>query len=149
MSLPAFECQCERCKEACDERPGWFLPGEIQPLAENLGITAQELFDNHLGVDWWEEHESNGEDVFVLAPAIKGTRERREYRSDPHGECKFFVEGKCLIHKLGKPYECAALNHESCENNHEKAADAWAGKEHQDFIEQLFGRKPRSKKWLF
>lgn len=45
-------CKCESCQAACRQKPGWFLPGEAERVAEYLGISLEDLFRTKLAVDW-------------------------------------------------------------------------------------------------
>jgi len=125
-----FECKCKSCVNACEAKPGWFKPEEIEPLAKNMGLTVQELFDQHLGVDWWQGDIGEVEDrVFLLAPATIKMEPGKEYPTHAMGQCRLLKDGLCTIHDKGKPFECAALNHDDGhENNHYDAAVAWAKK---------------------
>jgi len=100
------ECKCDLCKSACKNKPGWFKPGEPEKVAEYLNIPLKELFDTKLMVDWWE----SDEDVFIIAPAVKGGNIGGEYPGNPQGECIFFKDGLCSIHEV-KPFECGAYLH--------------------------------------
>ena len=149
MSKPEIECDCKMCQRACRRKPGWFLPGEAEVLAENMGVSMQELFDEHLVVDWWSVmHDGIGEveRVYVLAPKTVGQMPGREAGLNPLGRCHWYGDdGKCGVHELGKPFECAQLTH-GPDGDHEHAVShedvglAWVG--HQDQIEKLLGRKP-------
>ena len=70
------------------------------------------------------------------------------YPGNPRGCCHWFVNGKCAIHELGKPYECARSHHSlslgTGRANHKRAADAWRPKEHQDMIVELYGEEPEA-----
>jgi hypothetical protein len=138
-------CQCEACCSACEHKPGWFKPEEIAPLAKAMGLTEQELFDQHLMVDWWvgDEH-TDMQNVFVLSPATVNIPAGDMSPFDARGVCHWFKNGKCAVHKLGKPYECGAYHHtDNGEvNHHRDAADAWNKPEHQDKIRELLGREP-------
>lgn len=144
-------CACQTCAGACAHKPGWFKPEQLAPLAAQLGLTEKELFDRHLQVDWYEgEAETNYEDVFVLSPAVVGGDVGDMFDRDPRGKCVWYVDGKCQIHELGKPFECAAYHHtddadrEIVRERHCKTALAWHRPEHQEKIEELLGRKPQS-----
>ena len=144
-------CDCHKCRAACSHKPGWFLPDQIEPLAEALGLTEKELFDQHLQVDWWAgtdfDDEQDG-DVFVLSPAVIGGDAGDMFDRDPTGVCRWFRDGKCAIHDLGKPHECAAYIHSEddgiASKRHEDVAQAWNRPEHQEKIKQLLGREPES-----
>lgn len=137
MNYQSGACSCDSCKAACSYKPGWFSPDQIEPLAANLGLTPQELFDQHLQVDWWVDDP----DVFVLSPRLRHETGGSMMPVDSTGECHWFVDGKCAIHDLGKPFECQQLDHSKV-NHHEAAADRWRDEEHQQMIEDLYGEQP-------
>ena len=139
-----MECKCERCKRACSYNPGWFMPGEAEKAATYLDLSLQEFFDQYLGVNWWEESEETDNDIFLLAPMIIDMQAGREYPGNPEGQCIFFENDLCKIHKV-KPYECAEYIHghnDDIPERHWKVSEAW--KEHQTQIEELLGREPKS-----
>jgi hypothetical protein len=141
--LQRGECDCHHCKAACEHRPGWFLPEQIEPLAKSLGITTAELFKEHLQVDWWV----GSPDIFLLAPRLKGETGGTIYPGDPCGICHWFRDGKCEIHTHGKPAECQQLGHEGgrvVTGDREKIADAWRGAEHQQMVRDLYGLEPEA-----
>lgn len=131
-------CTCDKCKSACQYKPGWFMPGEAEKLALHLGITVQDLFDTKLAVDWWVDDP----DVFLLSPAIISGEIGTEFPADPRGECIFFEKGLCKIHPV-KPFECREGFHEGDQSGrHQQVADAW--RSHQEQIERLLDRQPQS-----
>ena len=137
------ECDCKRCKSACKQKPGWFKPEQIGPLAKNMGISVRELFDKYLAVDWYGG-EVRDKDIFLLAPALKSRSTEKMYPMDPRGECVFFNKDKCDIYDRGKPFECTEYNHndsmQQTVERHRKVAFEW---EHQgELIKWLLGRTP-------
>lgn len=136
-TLPDFECSCADCQSACRNKPGWFLPGEVEALAANMGVSLIDLFQDRLAVDWWAEDDEL-EETFVLSPAIKGHSTGTEFPGNPNGICTFFKDGRCEIHAMGKPHECASLTHDG-HAAHIDTARAWAG--HQESITSLLGRE--------
>lgn len=144
MNAPANECTCTACVGACENKPGWFKPDQIEPLAKALGLTEQELFDRHLMVDYWAaDFDLSEDDVFILSPAIVGGTPGEEFDRDPRGKCAWLKDGRCSIHELGKPFECAAYHHTDDEpGHHREAAEAWNAPEHQERIKRLLGREP-------
>lgn len=133
------DCNCKTCKVACLRKPGWFMPGEAEKVAEYLGVSLQELFETRLGVDWYE----GSGDIFLLAPAIHSMSAGEEYPRDPRGRCVFFDKKLCSIHPV-KPFECREYHHsekeETCQGRHRSVADAWREKQSQ--IETLLGYEP-------
>jgi Fe-S-cluster containining protein len=142
------QCDCECCKRACTEKPGWFLPGEAEKVAEYLDITLKELFDDYLAVDWFEG-ENGADDIFLLAPAVKGEETGDMYPGDPRGTCVFFEDGKCAIHDV-KPFECAQYHHDEkrsvLSSRHDGVPNKWV--EHQKQIEDLLGKEPYSREFF-
>jgi hypothetical protein len=150
-------CTCPTCAGACKHKPGWFMPEEIAPLAESLGLSEKELFDQHLQVDWWEgDEDTDYEDVFVLSPAVVGGNVGDMFDGNPRGVCRWFAQGKCAIHELGKPFECAGYHHTdevkgyetTIDPRHRQVAMAWNKPEHQKTVAALLGREPvRTGSW--
>jgi len=140
-------CSCDDCKKACSHKPGWFLPGEIEKVADYLNIDLRELFDTKLGVDWWVRFP---DDIYVVAPATIEMTPGSEYPGNPRGQCQFYKDGLCSIHPV-KPYECKEYHHEDThgevKSRHEFVSETWESQ--QDWIEKLLGREPVSEGWLF
>jgi Fe-S-cluster containining protein len=139
---------CDQCVSACLVKPGWFLPGEAERVAEHLGLTLEELFETKLAVDWWED---TGEgDIFLLSPAIHGELPGTEFPATPNGKCVFLTEdGKCSIHEV-KPHECRQYwcgeEEEGAFKRHRETALAWL--DHQDQPAELLGREPEKEESL-
>jgi hypothetical protein len=138
-----FACSCPDCRSACENKPGWFLPSEIAPLAKQMGLSVAELFQKHLAVDWWCADSEIDHEVFVLSPAVRTETPGDMFSGDPHGTCVFYRRGKCAIHALGKPHECAALTHSGAAA-HVNTARAWNKPKHQAMIRRLLGREPEA-----
>lgn len=134
-------CTCELCVNACCTKPGWFMPGEIEQVAEYLNISLQELFDTKLGVDWWE----TGGDIFVIAPATKSMNPGEEYSADPRGECIFFENERCTIYSV-RPFECREYSHSDNSDDlnprHKGVADSW--QDYKNQIIELLGYEPET-----
>lgn len=132
---------CAKCQSACTYKPGWFLPGEAEKVAEYLGMSMETLFAEWLGVDWWE-----GSDLptFVLSPAMTTHPSGTEFPGDPRGACVFYKDGRCSIHPV-KPFECRTYwcGMKDGHTYHRETAQAWGSNQAQ--IEQLLGRVPVSK----
>lgn len=133
------DCACTKCQN----KPGWFLPAEVERVAEHLDLPLEEVFQKYLMADYWEADHEIADDVFVLAPAIVGETPGEEYPADPQGTCVFYRNGRCSIHPV-KPFECREyLHNQSTEVVHERhlaVARAWQA--HQEQITMLLGREP-------
>lgn len=144
MDAHKVECACSECRSACQHRPGWFMPGEAEKAAAHLGMTLKEFFAKHLAVDWLEGEE----DIFLLAPAIKGEETGEMYPGDPRGACNLLVEGKCSIHEA-KPMECAVSHHSRTHDDehelHIAIGKTWA--DHQGQVRELLGRAPEAESY--
>jgi len=147
MKYQAGECSCKECKSACSNKPGWFSPAQIKPLAKKLGLTVQELFKQHLQIDWWDRYPKN---VFVLSPRQTRGTGGTMFPANPKGECHWFKNGKCSIHELGKPIECQLLGHSEAEpkiSNHERAMKTWDNPKAQQMIRDLYGKEPEAEEY--
>jgi hypothetical protein len=147
MSPQVGACNCSDCRAACTNTPGWFTPDQIEPLAQALGLTVDELFADHLRIDWWEGESP----VFVLAPKLRGREGGEMADGDPHGTCHWYVDEKCAIHETGhKPAECARLGHVDGERVHfarKELIAAWRPKKMQAWIRELYGGEPEAEEY--
>ena len=136
------DCSCDICKSACEHKPGWFMPGEVEKVAEHLGIPLQELFDTKLGVDWWAADDN----IFVLAPATTSMNTGEEYPANPKGQCIFYENGLCSIHTV-KPFECREFIHgdNGASERHKAVAKAW--EDNQAQVVGLLGHEPESEEY--
>lgn len=86
------------------------MPGEAEGLAANMGVTLKELFETRLGVEWETTVEMGR--IFALSPAIVGMKAGGKFPEDRRfGTCVFLEDGRCEIHTMGKPYDCAMATH--------------------------------------
>lgn len=112
--FPVTSCDCDRCRAACLNSPGWFTPDQIPRVARHLGLSVSETFRKHLAVS--------------VTAMPDGTR---RYGLMPHklrdgkkpgslwtlrelarpGRCIFYDRGKCTIYPV-RPYECARMIHD-------------------------------------
>lgn len=134
------DCTCVTCSNACTYKPGWFLPGEAERVADHLGLSLDEVFRTKLAVDYGE----GDEPIFVLSPATVNNEPGEEFPYDPRGRCVFFGDdGHCQIHAV-KPHECRAYIHTQSKDDvdvrHKAIAQAWT--DHQAQIAELLGREP-------
>ena len=118
------------------------MPGEVEKVAEFMGIPLRKLFKKYLGVTF----RSRNPKVFGLAPATKSMKAGEEYPPDPRGTCVFLKEGRCSIHAV-KPYECRIMDHnmthEQSEALKDELIEAWT--DHQEQVKTLLGRQhPRA-----
>lgn len=150
MELPllndVIECSCRDCASACYKKPGWFLPEEIKPAADLLGLTEEQFFHRYLSVDYFG---LPNEFLFVLSPATENSQPGEMFPFDPTGMCIFLKNGKCGIH-AAKPFECKLYDHrkkimskeesDKSTEGHLAVAEAWVP--HKEYIAKLLGREP-------
>ena len=142
---PRISCDCNKCKGACTVKPGWMLPGEAEKIAEHLGITLQELFDDFLLVDYYLSYQKGHK--YLLSPALKGKKPGDMTPSNPMGVCIFFDEETehCQIHEVA-PYECQMYIHgqakELTEARHQWIAQQWNHEVEYKQLVDLLGREP-------
>jgi Fe-S-cluster containining protein len=106
-------CSCERCISACNRDPGRLIPGDLEKIADFLGISAKELLENYL-----VRIPARGGNRRLFFPAPAKLKAGRclaapgtvvpDYYDKENGRCVFLTpEGMCQIHEV-KPFECAA-----------------------------------------
>lgn len=126
INQKALSCDCHQCQGACEYKPGWFLPEQMESLFAFFKISSLDnlLEGGKLAIDWWND--DNG-DILVLAPNIIGNDEI-QYPNNPKGECVFYKNGKCQIYDI-RPFECAMYLHDQDERKinkrHEMVAMQW------------------------
>ena len=135
---------CSYCRDGCDHKPGWFLPGEAEKAAELMGMSLADFFRQYLAVDWW----TGDPNIFLLSPAIVGEESGSEFPGNPRGTCVFYKDERCQIH-AAKPFECrdrwCGSRAAPRAVTHEDVAMAWTG--HQDVIAELLGREPEAEEY--
>lgn len=135
-----MDCSCNTCINECYNKPGWFILGEAEKVAEYLDISMKELFDNYLTIDWYSL--DKGKAYFVLSPAVKDYKSGDMASFSGTGECIFLKDDKCIIHEV-KPYECRKYTHEDTNEEvsirHKTVARKWATK--RKYLKDLLGKK--------
>ena len=149
MTCTAASGTCPTCRSACKRRPGWFMPGQVENVAEFLGISLTELFRTRLIVDYWYSDHQLSPTTFVLSPAtVDGSRPGMvSALNGQRGRCTFLTDDeRCSIHPH-KPYECSSwycgATDEEMPLAHVDVARAWRDDpEGQARIAELLGHEP-------
>jgi len=100
-------CSCEKCRSLCMGNPGWFVPGQLGPAAEHLGMSKKKFFNSFLIVEYW-----GGEDhTYVLAPrrTCQDGQEVANFMDNfEEGQCRLLdVDTGCKLPYDLRPKECA------------------------------------------
>ena len=116
-------CSCDKCRSACEKKPGCFLPGEVEKVADYLKRPYYNLplmYQDRIAFD--------GSDTTVVSPQVV------DESGDPlpdhiqSGRCAFLKDGACSIHSV-KPFECREYWHgetnDDIDERHLKVIDAW------------------------
>ena len=124
-------CNCEKCREVCQQRPCWPTPKEAQALLDKG-------YSDRLMLDHWGRLGSKGGNIYLLSPAIAGY-EKKGAPFLPLGQCTFYSEGGCEIHEL-KPIEGRLTT--PCQKKvdkglHKHVADLWDNPEAQTLAHSL------------
>jgi Fe-S-cluster containining protein len=150
--FPVTSCDCPDCRAACLNSPGWFMPNQIAPLADHLGLTVPELFNSKLAVG--VTRLADGSEVHGLMP--HKLRDRKKPGSvwslvelaEP-GRCIFYDRGLCTIYKY-RPYECARMMHDRPQESiklRRRIVPHWTREALREFGElvgrKLMGAKPK------
>lgn len=107
-------CDCDHCRAACLNAPGWFVPDQIPRLARHLGLTVEETFRKYLAIGVTQL--PNGTQRLGVMPhklrdgKKPGSRWTLAEIARP-GRCIFYDRGKCSIYPV-RPYECARMMHD-------------------------------------
>ena len=101
-------CTCEICRNACNNRPGWFVPEQVPEIEAYFAKKLSDFLGKELAIDWGNDMDMR-ENILLLAPNIEGNQSI-QYPANPRGKCVFFKEGRCAIYSI-RPYECGVANH--------------------------------------
>jgi Fe-S-cluster containining protein len=107
-------CDCDRCRAACLNSPGWFMPGQIAPLARFLDMTVEEVFTRKLAVGVTEMPDGTRRHGLMPHKLQDGKKPGSVWTLPElarPGRCIFFDRGKCSIYPV-RPDECARMMHD-------------------------------------
>ena len=138
-----MDCTCDRCQAFCRNKPGWFLPGQIETVARSLHLTVAALFRQYLRIDMALVREGERTTaIYVLAPAIRGTKPGAITDPTAHGDCIWLTDGRCAIHAV-KPAECGAIDHTTSPQdiNLTRATILKQWMPYKRLIQDLYGKK--------
>lgn len=117
VTFEVSACDCDDCRAACLNSPGWFVPDQIPRLARHLDLTVEETFRRYLAVGVTQlpnGTERRGVMPHKLRDGKKpGSRWTLAELARP-GRCVFYDHGRCSIHPV-RPYECARMRHDKVE----------------------------------
>ena len=112
--FPVSSCDCVKCRAACTNSPGWFLPREVEALARHLDLDVPSLFRKFLGVGVTRLPDgtlSHG----VMPHKLRDGKKPGGVWTLPElaepGRCVFLDRGKCTIYPV-RPFECARMIHD-------------------------------------
>ncbi len=113
-NFPVTSCDCPDCRAACLNSPGWFMPNQIPPLANHLGLSVGDLFRKKLAIGVTQM--PGGKSVHGIMPhKLRDGKKPGSVWTLPElatpGRCIFFDRGKCTIYKY-RPFECARMMHD-------------------------------------
>lgn len=112
--FPVTSCDCDDCRAACLNAPGWFSPEQLPRLAKHFGLTLEETFRRYLALG--VTHLADGTQRLGVMPhklrdgKKPGSRWTLAEIAQP-GRCVFYDRGKCSIYPA-RPYECARMMHD-------------------------------------
>lgn len=107
-------CDCDACRAACRNAPGWFTPEQVPRLAKHLGLSVEETFRRHLALG--VTHLDDG----TLRPGVMPHKLRDGKKPGSRwslaeiavpGRCVFYDRGRCTIYPV-RPDECARMMHD-------------------------------------
>lgn len=112
--FPVTSCDCADCRAACLNSPGWFMPNQIAPLADHLGLSVPELFARKLAVGV-TQLPGGGRVHGVMPHKLRDGKKPGSVwtlaeLADP-GRCIFYDRGRCTIYAF-RPFECARMMHD-------------------------------------
>jgi|SRR5579862_4870139 len=138
-----MDCACDRCQNFCRQKPGWFTPDQIAPLARRLNLSIGELYRRFLRIDAVLIAERGQmKAAFVLAPAMIDKRPGAIADPADHGACVWLTDGRCGIHEM-KPRECRLVDHATTPADGDRLRSAilkqWVPA--KGFVQEFYGKK--------
>lgn len=123
-------CECDACRAACVNAPGWFVPQQIPRLAKHLDLTVEETFMRYLAVG--VTHLVDGTQRLGVMPHKLRDGKKPGSRWTlgeiaQAGRCIFYDRGRCTIYKV-RPDECARMMHDRGDRTlriRRKIVDKW------------------------
>jgi len=110
---PVSSCDCNQCRQACLNSPGWFMPEQIEKLARHLGLTVEETFTRHLAVGVTAMPDGSLRHG-VMPHKLRDGKKPGSVWTLPElaqpGRCVFYDRGLCSIYPV-RPFECARMLH--------------------------------------
>jgi len=104
---PESSCTCEKCVKCCERNtPGWFLPDEVQKVADFLQMSITQMLGVNMIVEYW--YDSNLGQMEVVTPIMTFQIGQVFARfGDPigGGQCIFLKHNRCRIYEV-RPFEC-------------------------------------------
>lgn len=114
VTFEVSACDCEDCRAACLNSPGWFVPDQVPRLARHLGLTLEETFRRYLAIGVTRLPDGTLRQGVMPHKLRDGKRPGSRWTlaelAQP-GRCVFYDHGKCSIHPV-RPYECARMRHD-------------------------------------
>jgi Fe-S-cluster containining protein len=107
-------CECDHCRAACLNAPGWFMPDQIPRLARKLRLTVEETFRKYLAIGVTQLADGT-QKAGVMPHKLRdgkkpGARWSLGEIAGP-GRCIFYDRGRCSIYAV-RPFECARMMHD-------------------------------------
>ncbi len=142
---PETSCGCDDCQEACLSSPGWFLPEQVERVADYLNLTLEALFRKYLAVSVAELADGSRRHG-VMPHKLRDHKRPGGLWTLPElaepGRCVFFDRGKCGIYPV-RPFECSRMIHshrKELKTLRRQVVERWT-REELRFYERLIGRK--------
>jgi len=92
-------CECDECRAHCMIHPGPLAPIDVPRLAEHLGISEEQLVDEHLT-------EGRGATMYNRRTGMTSTVHTLVPRRGDDGSCHWLKDGLCSVHPVA-PFGCA------------------------------------------
>jgi Fe-S-cluster containining protein len=94
-------CKCDKCKAPCQTMPGFLVPGDLEQIADYLGVTlTDEFITRNFRVASGGTVPYQITDKLHPRPALVLVPDQR-----PSGDCVFYQSGLCQIHPVA-PFGC-------------------------------------------
>ena len=108
-----------------------------------MNVTVAQLFQDYLTIDAvLVGNKTNTAGIYVLAPALVGSKAGSISEPTKKGTCVWFEAGRCKIHDV-KPLECQAVDHATAPQDADlvRVGILKKWKANKKFVQDLYGKK--------
>lgn len=144
-------CECDACRAACINAPGWFVPQQIPRLAKHLDLSVEETFRRYLAVGVTHLVDGTQRQGVMPHKLRDGKKPGSRWTLGEiaqAGRCIFYDRGRCTIYRV-RPDECARMMHDRGDRTlriRRKIVDKWTDAALAPFLAMVAAAKAKGRR---